>query len=1116
MPKLNKLFEERINHLRILTVHCIECIYQWKQSIEPSLPRNFKLKYINQGKNYLNKVMEDYHAITQSFTHSIKRSRCPLCSSFLHQGNVRKHAQVCKGSAAIQGRLSWCPCCARMRVPEQLSPMLPVASRAQYCIVPAGVRKPEDEDHRDDEGEDGGSEDSDREPDLFRDPLNGQEPPGDSDDNDDESEDGYNSRRKKKPSMKNRCKNCGVRGVDAVCIGLHTLACIRQHRPCSKCHRMIPLIGDYAEFKSLPPWQPVSHMGDCELERFCNICKTHFDDSSLDPTLSTHVCFVQGLEKASPVPHYIGLDMEARVGPNNKFIVTGAVMVYASVKGNLDTYDCRVWSESVPPTARFGGKKLGEPVRVHAFKPEECLSPKDLLPDNATICTSWSQIERDAKSGRLKHPEKYTIKDPRVIVPDSRQSERDRTRLPVHLASNPFAPFPSTDGLPHLREMGEVLEAALDGPDKVAVNTRVGDQTDGDSDNVEGGIDVNQTVPRIDEDEESDGDSDSELDSELDSGNGQFQSREQRRVLDSYAELLRRRASIAREDDQSDADRAWMVNNAENPESDGELEELEAVLQADDNEREERRRQKEMRRRRAGQFFDTEAIEANEDEDAVMEENYDADEEVTEPEALPQLRRRMGAMVVTDDDEEDNDGREKLPKGIEIPEEDMADPDSDYIPWDTMDLVLNEEDTKHLEEYGVPCYGEKEDDFVAARKRAIKGIGWKHYYQSKVGRFSNRDLPHNYVLDAMFGVLLSDSHFFNSTVVSHNGGAFDVILLADYLQERGVNAQLITNGNKVISMHIPGPNITFVDSLKFLPMSLDKAARSMGLKSGKGYFPYKLNVPGLYALKLDGPPPAEAFDVAPERRESLEKWLKEVEREPYNLAAQSLIYNYEDTILLVMIFMAFIKCSLRIEADLSKDLPVREDFKPTMCPYYTRKPMWFHKFQLNYIERVKKAWNQYQAKEADWPKYLPKEYKKQSDMESLEQRLEENIRPGHQFFQIFPTVIVPMTRNAPTLSSYTNKEWLKYIPPSFPEIPIILREDVESPYGRSSNEELRFVAYKLATCEDPTKMHSMLNKDKQKTFPVRDTKTGIPHVFHVDLWDEENGIVWEYCGMIYD
>lgn len=64
--KLNKLFEERINHLRILTVHCIECIYQWKQSIEPLLPKNYKLKYAVNGKSYLSKIIDDYKLISAS------------------------------------------------------------------------------------------------------------------------------------------------------------------------------------------------------------------------------------------------------------------------------------------------------------------------------------------------------------------------------------------------------------------------------------------------------------------------------------------------------------------------------------------------------------------------------------------------------------------------------------------------------------------------------------------------------------------------------------------------------------------------------------------------------------------------------------------------------------------------------------------------------------------------------------------------------------------------------------------------------------------------------------------------------------------------------------------
>ena len=60
VAKLNRLFEERLNHLRILTVHCIECIYQWKQFIEPQLPKQVKIKYLYNGKCYMGKIVSDY------------------------------------------------------------------------------------------------------------------------------------------------------------------------------------------------------------------------------------------------------------------------------------------------------------------------------------------------------------------------------------------------------------------------------------------------------------------------------------------------------------------------------------------------------------------------------------------------------------------------------------------------------------------------------------------------------------------------------------------------------------------------------------------------------------------------------------------------------------------------------------------------------------------------------------------------------------------------------------------------------------------------------------------------------------------------------------------------
>ena len=66
VAKLNRLFEERVNHLRILTVHCIECTYQWKQWIEPQLPKQVKVKYLYNGKCYMAKIVNDYMDLMNS------------------------------------------------------------------------------------------------------------------------------------------------------------------------------------------------------------------------------------------------------------------------------------------------------------------------------------------------------------------------------------------------------------------------------------------------------------------------------------------------------------------------------------------------------------------------------------------------------------------------------------------------------------------------------------------------------------------------------------------------------------------------------------------------------------------------------------------------------------------------------------------------------------------------------------------------------------------------------------------------------------------------------------------------------------------------------------------
>ena len=65
--KLMKVFEEKISHLRILTIHCIECIIQWKQMLESmSVKPLLKVRFIENKKVYLGKIKEDYKAIINS------------------------------------------------------------------------------------------------------------------------------------------------------------------------------------------------------------------------------------------------------------------------------------------------------------------------------------------------------------------------------------------------------------------------------------------------------------------------------------------------------------------------------------------------------------------------------------------------------------------------------------------------------------------------------------------------------------------------------------------------------------------------------------------------------------------------------------------------------------------------------------------------------------------------------------------------------------------------------------------------------------------------------------------------------------------------------------------
>lgn len=57
--------DEKVQHIRILTIHCVECILQWKQQIwRLQGPQECVFSY--QGDSYLRKIQLDYEWLRSS------------------------------------------------------------------------------------------------------------------------------------------------------------------------------------------------------------------------------------------------------------------------------------------------------------------------------------------------------------------------------------------------------------------------------------------------------------------------------------------------------------------------------------------------------------------------------------------------------------------------------------------------------------------------------------------------------------------------------------------------------------------------------------------------------------------------------------------------------------------------------------------------------------------------------------------------------------------------------------------------------------------------------------------------------------------------------------------
>lgn len=78
------------------------------------------------------------------------------------------------------------------------------------------------------------------------------------------------------------------------------------------------------------------------------------------------------------------------------------------------------------------------------------------------------------------------------------------------------------------------------------------------------------------------------------------------------------------------------------------------------------------------------------------------------------------------------------------------------------------------------------------------------------------------------------------TLVAHNGARYDVHFIKQSLIERQINTVDIVHANTYMSIEIPDRKIRFIDSLRFIPISLRKFPKTFHFDDiAKGYFPYR-------------------------------------------------------------------------------------------------------------------------------------------------------------------------------------------------------------------------------------------------------------------------------------
>lgn len=151
-----------------------------------------------------------------------------------------------------------------------------------------------------------------------------------------------------------------------------------------------------------------------------------------------------------------------------------------------------------------------------------------------------------------------------------------------------------------------------------------------------------------------------------------------------------------------------------------------------------------------------------------------------------------------------------------------------------------------------------------------------------------------------FCAYVTSKHCKDSILVAHNAKSFDLYpVLEVFIDRHSIRpSKIIYNGSKIMYMHIAQKlNLTFVDSLSFLPMKLDKIPDAFGLQElCKGYFPHLFNTKP--HQNYVGPYPELQYYgyhfLSTEERKKLEDWHATKKDETFRFREEMLQYCRSD------------------------------------------------------------------------------------------------------------------------------------------------------------------------------------------------------------------------------